>query len=58
MSEPDYDALEWYKVAELDELAEGRIAPVVDAVLPLDQVADAHRRMQASEHFGKLVLSL
>lgn len=40
------------------DLAEGRIAPVVDAVLPLEQVADAHRRMQASDHFGKLVLSL
>lgn len=25
MSEPNYDALEWYKVAELDELSEGRV---------------------------------
>jgi putative PIG3 family NAD(P)H quinone oxidoreductase len=40
------------------DLADGRIAPVVDAVLPLAEVADAHRRMQASDHFGKLVLSL
>ncbi len=40
------------------DLAEGRIAPVVDAVLPLQAVADAHRRMQASDHFGKLVLTM
>jgi len=37
-------------------LASGSIAPIVDRVLPLDRVADAHRAMQASEHFGKIVL--
>jgi hypothetical protein len=25
-------------------------------VLPLERVADAHRAVQASEHFGKVVL--
>lgn len=39
-----------------DALAAGRIRPVVDSVRPLDEVADAHRRVQASEHFGKVVL--
>jgi NADPH:quinone reductase-like Zn-dependent oxidoreductase len=39
-----------------DALDAGRIRPVVDSVLPLEQVADAHRRVQASEHFGKVVL--
>lgn len=34
----------------------GRLRPVVDRVLPLDQAAEAHRAMQASEHFGKIVL--
>jgi NADPH:quinone reductase-like Zn-dependent oxidoreductase len=29
---------------------------VVDRVLPLERVADAHRAMKASEHFGKIVL--
>ncbi len=39
-------------------LEDGTIAPVVDRVLPLEQVADAHRIMKASEHFGKIVLSV
>ena len=39
-------------------LADGSIAPVVDRVLPIEAVADAHRRMKASEHFGKIVLSM
>ena len=34
----------------------GALRPVVDRVLPLEQAAEAHRRMQASEHFGKIVL--
>jgi putative PIG3 family NAD(P)H quinone oxidoreductase len=38
------------------DLASGRVRPVVDRVLPLDRVADAHRAVQASEHFGKVVL--
>ena len=40
------------------DLDEGRIRPVVHAVLPLEQAAGAHRMMQASEHFGKIVLRL
>jgi len=32
--------------------------PVIDSTRPLDDVADAHRRMEAREHFGKLVLSI
>jgi len=37
-------------------LAAGEIAPVVDRVLPLADVAAAHRIVKASEHFGKVVL--
>jgi putative PIG3 family NAD(P)H quinone oxidoreductase len=37
-------------------LAAGEIRPVVDRVLPLARVAEAHRAMKASEHFGKIVL--
>ncbi|MBW2292251.1 MAG: zinc-binding dehydrogenase, partial [Deltaproteobacteria bacterium] len=39
-------------------LEDGTIAPVVDRVIPIEQVADAHRIMKASEHFGKIVLSV
>jgi NADPH:quinone reductase-like Zn-dependent oxidoreductase len=38
------------------ELQAGRIRPVVDRVLPFARAADAHRLLQASEHFGKVVL--
>ncbi len=36
----------------------GELRPVVDRVLPVSRVADAHRAMQASEHIGKIVLSM
>lgn len=39
-----------------DALAQGRVRPVVDRVLPLEQAGEAHRIMKASEHFGKIVL--
>jgi putative PIG3 family NAD(P)H quinone oxidoreductase len=41
-----------------DALAGGRVRPVVDRVLPLERVAEAHRVMQASQHFGKIVLQI
>jgi putative PIG3 family NAD(P)H quinone oxidoreductase len=37
-------------------LAAGEIRPIVDRVLPLEQAAEAHRLVRASEHFGKVVL--
>ena len=37
--------------------ASSRIRPVVDAVYPMDQAAEAHRRMESNLNFGKLVLS-
>ena len=33
-------------------------APVIDSVRPLAEVADAHAREEAGDHFGKLVLSI
>jgi putative PIG3 family NAD(P)H quinone oxidoreductase len=41
-----------------DAIEDGRLRPVVDRVYPLAEAADAHRRMQASEHFGKIVLEV
>jgi NADPH2:quinone reductase len=35
---------------------EGRIKPLMDSSFPLEQAADAHRRMETSEHIGKIVL--
>jgi len=37
-------------------LREGRIKPVMDSTFPLEKAADAHRRMESSEHIGKIVL--
>jgi tumor protein p53-inducible protein 3 len=37
-------------------LTAGAIRPAIDCVMPIARVADAHRRMQASSHFGKIVL--
>ncbi|OYQ26772.1 NAD(P)H-quinone oxidoreductase [Sandarakinorhabdus cyanobacteriorum] len=38
--------------------AAGRLTPVTDRVFPLAEAADAHRRMEAGAHVGKIVLSL
>jgi NADPH:quinone reductase-like Zn-dependent oxidoreductase len=40
----------------LDELAAGRLAPVVARTFPLDHVADAHRFIQSRSNIGKVVL--
>jgi NADPH:quinone reductase-like Zn-dependent oxidoreductase len=36
----------------------GRLKTLVHATLPLERAADAHRMMEASEHFGKIVLAV
>src|SRR5438876_8153553 len=37
-------------------LRDGRVKPLIDSTFPLEKAADAHRRMEASEHIGKIVL--
>jgi putative PIG3 family NAD(P)H quinone oxidoreductase len=39
-------------------LREGKVKPVMDSTFPLEKAADAHRRMETSEHIGKIVLAL
>ena len=38
--------------------ASERIAPLIHEVYPVEQVAEAHRAMESSSHFGKIVLTL
>jgi NADPH:quinone reductase-like Zn-dependent oxidoreductase len=35
---------------------QGRLGPVLDRTYPLEQVAEAHARLEAGEQFGKIVL--
>ena len=37
-------------------IRDGRLEPVVDSVLPLAEARRAHERIEAREHFGKVVL--
>lgn len=39
-------------------LAAGRIHPVIDSVFPLEDAAQAHRRMESSAHLGKILLQV
>ncbi len=41
-----------------DALQSGAIRPIVDRVLPLEQAQAAHDVLEASEHFGKVVLQV
>jgi NADPH:quinone reductase-like Zn-dependent oxidoreductase len=38
------------------EVQAGRIRPVVDRVLPMSRIADAHALLEARAAFGKIVL--
>jgi NADPH:quinone reductase-like Zn-dependent oxidoreductase len=44
--------------ALIDLLEAKRITPIVDRTFPLADAADAHRRLEAAEQFGKIVLTI
>src|ERR1700687_3044900 len=39
-------------------LREGRVKPLMDSTFPLEKAAEAHRRMESSEHIGQIVLAV
>ena len=39
-------------------IAEGRYKPVIDTVLPLDKVVEAHERIDGGAHIGKIILTM
>ncbi len=47
---------ELYSVLEL--FKRGLLRPVIDCVMPLERAADAHRRLENREQFGKVVLKV
>lgn len=42
----------------LPKFADRTIVPIIEKVFPLDQVAEAHKMMEADKHFGKIVLKI
>jgi len=55
-----------FKTAVAEEIARtvwpyvegGRLKPVIDSTFPLDRAAEAHARMEAGDHVGKIVLEI
>ena len=44
--------------AALELFKRGLLKPVIDTLLPLDRAADAHRRLENRQQFGKVVLTV
>ncbi len=42
----------------IPKFADRSIVPIIEKVFTIDQVADAHRMMEADQHFGKIVLRI
>ena len=44
--------------ALLELVNERTLRPIVDRIYPLELAADAHKRLEAGEQLGKIVLSI
>jgi putative PIG3 family NAD(P)H quinone oxidoreductase len=51
------EATRRFAAAVLPLVSRGRIRPVIDRVYPVDQVRDAHERLESNPSFGKIVLT-
>jgi putative PIG3 family NAD(P)H quinone oxidoreductase len=51
------DATRRFAAAVLPLVSRGWIRPVIDSVYPIDQVRDAHERLESNPSFGKIVLT-
>jgi NADPH2:quinone reductase len=39
-------------------IAQGRYKPVIDRIFPLEEVVEAHKRIDGGEHIGKIILTM
>ena len=51
------EAIRRFAAAVLPLVSRGRIRPVIDRVYPVNQVRDAHERLESNPSFGKIVLT-
>jgi len=47
-----------FKETVLPLLSDRRIVPLIHQIYPIESVRDAHREMESSRHFGKIVLAV
>ena len=52
------DFIDEFEKTVMPLFASGQIAPEIHCVMPLAEAAEAHRLMEASGHFGKIVLTM
>jgi len=56
--EEKIDLVQSFSHTMLPLLAAGRLKPVVDRVVPLEDAASVHAAMERNENFGKIVLRI
>ncbi len=50
--------IEKFTEVVLPKFADSSIVPLISDVFPLEQAAQAHKKMESSQHFGKIVLEV